>query len=253
MSAAPGTASPLGARAHARAQAGAAQLVTPPTPAGVSDSRVVWAERIPADGYATKVLGRGAGMRITDVDGGACVHLLLLRAGAPWERLNVADTVKVPWQAYLGVGHPLLSDQGRVLATMVADTSGHHDALCGPTAEGRALLTRAAAKHGLAARDIPGTVSFFRGVRVAPDGALQASGSAGAGTYVELIIHLPVIAIAANCAHPLAGSTTSAADLIAWGAPERLHALPNADPEYHRAVQNTESAWAAEQNWSEPR
>lgn len=245
------TASPVGARAHARAQAGAAQLVIPPTPEDVSNAKVVWAERVPADSYATQVLGRGAALRITDVDGDACVHLLLLRAGAPWERLNVADTVKVPWQAYLGVGHPLLSDQGRVLATMVADTSGHHDTLCGPTAEGRALLTRAAAKHGLGRRDIGGTVSFFRGVRVASDGALRPSGSAGAGTYVELIMHLPVIAIAVNCSHPLAGPITSAADLTAWGAPERLHGLPNADPEYLRAVQNTEKAWAAQQNWSE--
>ena len=40
------------------------------------------------------------------------------------ERLNVADTVKVPWQAYPTAGHPLLSDQGRLLATIVADTSG---------------------------------------------------------------------------------------------------------------------------------
>ncbi|GAC1401414.1 MAG: DUF1989 domain-containing protein [Mycobacterium sp.] len=251
MTAATETASPAGARAHARAQAGAAALVTPPTPEGVSDSKVVWAERIPISSYATKVLGRGAALRITDVDGDACVHLLLWRVGAPWERLNVADTVKVPWQAYLSVGHPLLSDQGRVLATMVADTSGHHDTFCGPTPAGRALLTRAAAKHGLGPRDIPGTVSFFQGVRVTSDGALHTTGSAGAGTYVEFITHLPVIAIAANCSHPLAGSTSSAADLIAWGAPERLHSLPNADPEYHRAVQNTERAWAAEQNWSE--
>ena len=73
----------------------------------------------------------------------ACAHLLLYRADAPWERLNVADTVKVPWQAYLGAGHPLLSDQGRVLATLVADGSGRHDALCGTTS-----LASNTAKYG---------------------------------------------------------------------------------------------------------
>ena len=77
----------------------------------------------------SKVLARGTRLRLRDLDGAACAHLLLYRADAPWERLNVADTVKVPWQAYLGAGHPLLSDQGRVLATVVADTSGQHDAL----------------------------------------------------------------------------------------------------------------------------
>src|SRR5262249_28981925 len=127
VTAATGTASPMGARAHARAQANATQLVAPPTPGGVSDSKLIWAERIPPDGYATKVVGRGTALRITDVAGDACVHLLLLRADAPWERLNVADTIKVPWQAYLSGGHPLLSDQGRVLATITADTSGRHD------------------------------------------------------------------------------------------------------------------------------
>ena len=103
-----------------------------------------------AGSYATKVLGRGTRLRLADPDGGACAHLLLFRADASWERLNVADTMKVPWQAYLGAGHPLLSDQGRVLATIVADTSGHHDALCGMTDAGRAqmLLGRAQARPG---------------------------------------------------------------------------------------------------------
>ncbi len=43
----------------------------------------------------------------------------------------MADTVKVQWNAYLGEGQLLLSDQGRVLASVIADTSGRHDALCG--------------------------------------------------------------------------------------------------------------------------
>ena len=251
MTAATGTASTAGARAHARAQAAGTELVTPSAPEGVEESKVVWAERVPDDGYVTKVLGRGTSLRITDVDGDACVHLLLWRADAPWERLNVADTVKVPWQAYLGAGHPLLSDQGRVLATIVADTSVRHDALCGPTVQGRMLFTRAAAKHGLEPRDVPGTVSLFRGVHVAPDGSLKENGSAGAGAYVELIVHLPVILIAVNSPHPLAAAATTPADVVAWQAPERLRSLPNDDPEYQRAVQNTESAWLAEQNWSE--
>jgi uncharacterized protein len=80
----------------------------------VDGARLVWSESVPADSYATRVLGRGTRLRFADPDGGACAHLLLFRADAPWERLNVADTMKVPWQAYLSVGHPLLSDQGPV-------------------------------------------------------------------------------------------------------------------------------------------
>jgi Domain of unknown function (DUF1989) len=68
------------------------------------------------------------------VTGDACAHVLLYNADQPWERLNVANTVKIPWQAYLTADHPLLSCDGRVLATFVRDEAeGHHDALCDTT------------------------------------------------------------------------------------------------------------------------
>ena len=243
-----GTASTTGAREHARAQAGAAELRIPTTPTGVDAASVTWAEEIPADRYATKVLGRGTRLRIRDAQGSACAQLLLLRTEAPWERLNVADTVKVPWQAYLGAGHPLLSDQGRVLATIIEDTSGSHDTLCGATPAARELLSRGGAKHGLTSRDIGPTVSFFRGVRVNADGGLQAAGSEAAGAYIDLLIHLPVTVLLSNAPHPLDPTPTTPLEVIAWSAPAELGTLANSDPEYLRAVQNTESAWAAAQN-----
>jgi len=268
------TSTTASARAHARAQEGTIAAAMPVVPAaawpappeGVAADRLVWAETVPGGRYATKVLGRGTRVRLRDLDGRACAHVLLHRADAPWERLNVADTVKVPWQAYVGAGHPLLSDAGRVLATVVADTSGHHDALCGTTSAsmngakygagelhssspaGRELFTVAAAKHGLAPRDLPPSLSFFHGVRVAPDGALVSTGTAGADTYVDLLLHLPVIVSIANTAHPLDPSpefATTALEILAWSAPEDLDALPNDDPEYRRAVLNTEDAWTA--------
>ena len=58
-------------------------------------------------------------VRLTDVDGDACAHVVLHNALLPSERLNLADTVKVQWQAYPTTGSALLSDRGRVLATIV--------------------------------------------------------------------------------------------------------------------------------------
>ncbi|GAB2645083.1 DUF1989 domain-containing protein [Nocardia goodfellowii] len=238
------TSSTAGARAHARAQAAAADFVVP-TADDIGASAITWAQRIPPGGYADPVLGRGTRIRFSDPDGAACAHLLLLRADAPWERLNVADTVKVPWQAYLSTGHPLLSDQGRVLATIVADTSGHHDALCGPTSAGRNQLRLAGAKQGLTPRDIGPTVSLLRGARVESDGTLVAAGSAGPGGSVDLLLHLPVVLLVANAPHPLDERPTTALDVVAWSAPDELTVLSNPDPEYRRAVENTESAWTA--------
>lgn len=239
------TASTVGARTHARAQAAAATIAGPVLPDEIEPTAITWAQRIPAGGYANVVFGRGTRIRLSDPNGAACAHLLLLRAEAPWERLNVADTVKVPWQAYLSAGHPLLSDQGRVLATIVADSSGRHDTLCGPSTEARGLLQLAGCKQGLAPRDIAPTVSFFRGVRVESDGALTVTGSAAAGSAVDLLIQLPVVGLIANAAHPLDDRPATDLDVVAWSAPEELAVPHSNDPEYQRAVQNTEQAWLA--------
>jgi hypothetical protein len=241
------TASTGGARSHARAQAQQADMRVPAVPDDVDPATLIWAESIPPNRYATKVLARGSRVRLIDVDGGACAHLLLFRAEAPWERLNVADTMKVPWQAYLGTGHPLLSDQGRVLATVVADSSGHHDMLCGPGATGRQLLLLGVIKHGMDTRDVAPSAALFRGVRVDPaSGTLEFTGSAGPGAALDLLIHLSVVLVVANAAHPLDPDPPSAAlDVLAWRAGEQLTHPINGDPEYLRAVQNTEAVVAA--------
>ncbi|MGL6235611.1 MAG: urea amidolyase associated protein UAAP1 [Segniliparus sp.] len=262
------------ARAHARGQAGqiaeAMPVVpaseSPWTPEGVEPQAMTWAETVPGGGYATKVLARGTRLRLTDLAGQACASVLLYRAEAPWERLNVADTVKVPWQAYLGAGHPLLSDQGRLLATVVLDGSGRHDAFCGVSTRmgneakygageawsaspaGRELLLVAAAKHGLGPRDVAPCVSFFHGVAALADGSLRSTGTAGPGACVDLLLHLPVIVLLATAPHPLDPSPDYRAGpvrVLAWDASEELDRVWSEEPEYVRAAQNTEDAWAA--------
>jgi uncharacterized protein YcgI (DUF1989 family) len=243
------TASTAGARSHARAQADQADMRIPTVPTGTDPSKLVWAESIPAGSYATRVLGRGTRLRLADPDGGACAHLLLFRADASWERLNVADTMKVPWQAYLSAGHPLLSDQGRVLATVVSDTSGRHDMLCGMTPAGQHAMLLAAIKHGMDARDVAPSASFFQGVRAETDGTLHFTGSAGPGAAVELLIHLPVVVALVNTAHPLAADAeVTGLDVVAWRADDELSTPVSVEPEYLRALFNTESTWAASQN-----
>ncbi len=221
----------------------------PATPADVDGRRLVWAESVPGGSYTTKVLGRGSRLRLIDPEGGACAHLLLFRADATWERLNVADTMKVPWQAYLSTGHPLLSDQGRLLATIVADSSGAHDVLCGMSSAAYHSMQLAAIKHGMDVRDVAPSASFFKGVRAAHDGSLEFTGSAGAGTAVDLLIHLPVVVALVNAAHPLdPAAETTALDVVAWHADDDLSVPVNTDPEYLRALFNTESTWACAQS-----
>ena len=286
------TGTTAGAREHARAQEADAvgTVATMPTrparsfptpPSEVDPATLVHAEVVAGGGYTHLAVARGTHVRLTDIQGDACAHVLAYRLDRPWERLNVADTVKVLWQAYLGPGHLLLSDQGRVLASITADTSGHHDALCGtssrlrneerygdgspqgPSPAGRELQVLAAAKHGMSGRDIGPGVSFFKGVRVEPDGALTFTGPAVPGptdpvtadpdtadpgpapALVEFRAELPLLVVIANVPHPLdprPAYSCSTLEVLAWSGPPTAadDPLRTASPEAERAFLNTD-------------
>ena len=264
------TDSVLAARADARAQAARTAdympyrpaSTSPVVPDGVNRDSLVWAETVAPGGYTHRVIARGTRLRLDDPTGSACAHVILYNALETNERLNVADTIKIPWQAYLGAGHPLLSGDGRALATISADTSGRHDTFCGtstdesatakygssapegPSPSGRSRFLLAAAKHGLTGRDLPPSVSFFQGVHVEADGGLTFTGSAGEGTHVELVAELPLLVLIVNVPHPL-----DPADDYLVG-PLRVHAWPGdptlpgnpqftATPEVNRAYLNS--------------
>lgn len=257
------------ARSDARSRETAAEWMpylpasaSPFAPEGVDPQRLLWAETVAPGGYTHLRVARGTRIRLDDPTGEACAHVVLVNAVEPGERLNAADTVKIPWQAYLGEGHPLLSGDGRVLATLVADTSGRHDAFCGtttpawnrakygdarpegPAPAGSDLLALAGSKHGLSVRDLPPALTFFQGVRVADHGRLDWQGSAGAGAHVELLAELPLIVLLADVPH----ARDPRADYVV--GPLRVHAWRDAatspadarfaeTPERERAYRNT--------------
>ena len=257
------------ARDHARSQAPATDRMadTGPRP-GSPGSSVLWDEVVAGGGYATHRLPRGAVLSLTDVHGDTCVALVVHRAEQPAERLNVADTVKVQWQAYPGEGSLLLSDMGRALMTIVADGSTGHDALCGctnartesarsggesgpwsATPNARDLLLLGLAKHGLAHRDLPPCLNLFRTVRVGDDGSLTLQPSGDPGATLELRAEVDVIVTLAVVLHPLDERPgTAAGDVRITAAPgTRPDADPfrSATPERQRAFENTDESIAA--------
>lgn len=275
MSATVDLSDPKKAREHARAQGGTTVRAMPTIPAsaakdlpaGVKPADVVWDETIAGGEYCARILKRGTRLRLTNVQGDGCVNFLAYNADRPIERLNVADTVKVQWNAYLGKGGLLLSDMGRVLMSIVDDTCGQHDTFCGasnakhnarkygagdnygpyPNARDRFLL--ALAKYGLGKKDIPANVNFFKGVKVEEDGSLTFNERSGkAGEYVELRAEMNVLVVMANTPHVLdpraayacgdvrvtawRGVVTPADDPIRTGTPEALRAFQNVEDYY---------------------
>jgi len=259
-----GTGTLAAARDHARQQAGSGRDSGPQVPSGsvalpadADRARPVWAEPIPPFGYASRRLARGTVLRVSDPVGTACVQLLVHNARQPAERLNIADTVKVQWQAYLGTGALLLSDMGRALMTIVSDTSAGHDCLCGCTVRtgagdrasegrpnGRDLLALGVAKFGLDRRDLAPNVNLLRRVVVDDDGGLHFDPTARPGAYVELRAEMDVLVTLANTPHPL-DPTSDPPEMhcLAWYSPPGADAtdpLRSATPERARAFLNTD-------------
>lgn len=267
---------PLAARDHARAMAGTvveAMPVLPPVaddlPEGVSPDDLVWEETIAPGGYATRRLTRGSRLRLIDLKGDACASLLVFNAEMPTERLNVADTVKVQWNAYLGAGKLLLSDMGRVLMSFLSDEAGTHDAFCGtsnaasneakygagansgPYPNGRDRFLLGAAKHGLQRRDVHPCVNLFKGARIEEDGTITPLvGPFAPGRSLVLRAEMDVIVVIANCPHVLdpreewsitplratawRGHVTPADDPIRSATPEGLRAFENVEDYFRR-------------------
>jgi len=268
-------ADPSAARAHARAMGGTvveAMPILPPQagdlPAEVSPDDLLWEETIAAGGYASRALARGSRLRLIDLKGDACASLLVFNAAMPTERLNIADTVKVQWDAYPSAGSLLLSDMGRVLASIEQDDAATHDAFCGasneasnrrhygdgrnsgayPNARDRLLL--GAAKHGLGRRDVHPCINLFKGVRIGADGGVTTQlGPFAPGRSLILRAEMDLILVIANCPHVLdprpwsvtplratawRGPITAADDPIRTATPERLRAFLNTEDLYRR-------------------
>ena len=267
-----GTADPKGARAHAHAMAGT-KIEAMPTvpagssselPAGVVSEDMLWEETIGAGAYASKELTRGSRLRLTDLYGDACVSMLVFNSERPIERLNMADTVKVQWNAYLQAGRLLLSDMGRVLMSVLADDARTHDTFCGPTNErtnqraygegtnwspfpnARDRLLLGAAKFGLGRKDLHPCVNWFKGVRIAADGAtVWEGGPFPPNRSIELRAEMNIIVVLANCPHVLddrAQYTVTPVRISAWRGPVTAQDDPirNSTLESERAFLNVE-------------
>ncbi len=214
------------------------------------------------------VLKRHNVLRIVDPRGGANVSALFFHHDVPAERYNMPDTLKAQHTAYLARGRVLLSDMGRVLCSIVGDTCGWHDALCGHTdaalveskygrkryQQARNQFHRNAhdnlvvelEKWGLGRRDLAPNVNFFSKVVADEDGRLSfVPGHSKPGAYVELRAEMNVLVVMTALQHPLDPSTTYAPCpvelVVSRGRPPgQDDECRRARPEAARAFENTE-------------
>ena len=186
----------------------------------------LYEELVPGGGHTSFVLKRGQLLRITDIEGGANVSLLLLNAHEKSERLNLPDTLKCQHTARLTAGHCLYSDMGRVLAAITADTCGWHDSMGGllnaaEVAEkygqgryqelrngffrnGMDNLLVELGKWDLGLADLLMNLNLFSKVTVDNDGCFHfEAGNSKAGDYLELYAPMDTLVVLTALQHPM--------------------------------------------------
>jgi len=199
----------------------------------MTDSPELWREGLRPGQAWSRRMRRNQVLRLTDLEGRACVSALFYNARDPLERYNMPDTLKAQYTAFLTAGRVLYSDMGRVLCSIVADSCGWHDTIAGHgTRAGDEARFGAGTyqelrndrhrnardnflvelgKHGLGKRDLVANVNFFARVEVDDVGALRwVAGASGAGGFVELRFEMDTLVVLSNTPHPLDPAKTYA-------------------------------------------
>ena len=162
------------------------------------------------------VLRQGEVLRIVDVHGQQAVDTLLYNAHDTAERYSAQDTLMTQGSAYITTGSRLLSNEGRPLATVVADSCGRHDTSAGACSceantvrfghhtrymhACRENFILEGACYGLGKRDLVGNINFFMNVPILPNGDLAIDdGVSGPGSHVDLRAEMDVIVLISNC------------------------------------------------------
>lgn len=172
------------------------------------------------------LMRRGTSLRLVDIEGGANVGMLLYNPENLLERYNAPDTLKCQHTFKLTSGYCLYSDMGRIFCSIVDDSVGWHETVCGNT--NRTLVARKwgergyqdyrnewqqngynsflveLAKYGLGKRDMAANINFFSKVEVNNDGMLQyIDNNSQAGDHVELRFEMDTLVMLHTCPHPL--------------------------------------------------
>lgn len=234
-------------------------------PKKLKAKNIVVQDEIPPGWYWTRRIARGQTLRIVNDGGTHGVSALFWNASDTSERYNAGDTVKVQWTARISRGKLLLSDMGRVLASITDDTCGFHDSVVGGSTRAlddakfgpdpvrrnsRENFILAAGKHGLGVRDVGPCITFFAPVTTDKKGKFVWQDKAlAAGQYVDLRAEMDGIVALSNCPHPLSPANKWQAKPVTvqiWRSPkpEKNDLCRTATEEARRAFENTDAMLA---------
>lgn len=200
-------------------------------------------QTILAGDYWSREIKAGETLRIVDLEGNQAADTLFYDALNPENRYSASDTILQQQALYLTTGTQLMSTDGDILLTIVADTCGRHDTLGGACSRESNTMRYAFEKESMHAcrdsfirgaqecgchlgkRDITCNINFFMNVPVTPEGKLTfEDGVSAGGKYVELRAERDVICLISNCPqlnNPCNGYNPTPIEVVVWSRSAR--------------------------------
>lgn len=171
---------------------------------------------IPANRPWSGVLEAGQTLRIIDLQGCQAVDTLFYNAHDHGERYSAQDTILAQSAPYVTTGTQLISNRGRVMGAIVADSCGRHDTSAGACSceantvrfghhtrhmhSCRENFVIEVAKHGMTKRDIVPNINFFMNVPIEPSGALAiVDGVSSPGDHIDVRAEIDLLCVISNC------------------------------------------------------
>ena len=180
--------------------------------------KAIYSQVIPAGESWIHAVKNGQYFRIVDLHGNQAVDTLFYNAHDYSDRYSAQNTSQQQRNINLSTGTKLISTNGTVLLTIVADTCGRHDTLGGACATESNMVRYAIEKrhmhacrnsflkaviewdHGMSKRDITSNINFFMNVPVTSAGGLSfEDGVSAGGRYVELRAAMDLVCLISNC------------------------------------------------------
>jgi hypothetical protein len=177
-----------------------------------------WEQTHPAGEPILFEVKKGQTLRIVDVEGNQAADVIFYATADLAEHYSATDTMLAQGGIYLTTGSRLMSNAGRPMLTIVADTCGRHDTLGGACAaesntvryalqkkymhncRDNYLIAIQRADMGLTKRDLVPNINFFMNVPVTAGGDLKFDdGVSGPGKYVEMRAEMDVWVLISNC------------------------------------------------------
>ncbi len=219
-------------------------------------------------GMWSKIIGRGKVMKLTDLEGGANVGMMLYNANERTERYSMPDTLKGQQVFYLRQGICLHTDMGRLIGSIIGDNVGWHDTVCGTSdaddvkakygelsyqkahnewyRSGKDCFLIELAKWGMGEKDWMPNLNFFSKAVTDDDGALSyVPKNSKPGDSISVRLEIDALVVMNTCQHPLAPgggyvSTPVLLEVFEGDAVSDHDECLNSHPENARAFYNTQ-------------